>query len=172
MTRLAHVPPDWRRKRAAIMAQRQDHARPRPRLDLVTPEMADPAAAVALLAPALAAGDIAAVLLRLAAADERTLINRIKALAPVVQDRGAALLLDGQPELVSRAGADGANLTGIDALKEAIGGLKPDRIAGAGGLAPRPDAMLAAEAGAPYALFRGPTPPRRPPSLPAIPARV
>ena len=105
------------------MAQRQDHARPRPRFYLVTPAMADPAAAVALLGPALAAGDIAAVLLRLAAADERTLINRIKALAPTVQDRGAALLLDGQPELVSRAGADGAHLTGIDALKEAIGGL-------------------------------------------------
>ncbi len=154
------------------MAQRQDHARPRPRLYLVTPEMADPAAAVALLAPALAAGDIAAVLLRLAAADERTLINRIKVLAPAVQDRGAALLLDGQPELVSRAGADGAHLTGIDALKEAIGALKPDRIAGAGGLVTRHDAMLAAEAGADYVMFGEPTPQGHRPSFEAIVERV
>src|SRR5260370_37966200 len=102
MTRLAHVPPDWRRKRAAIMAQRQDHARPRPRLYLVTPEMADPAAAVALLAPALAAGAIAAVLLRLAAADERPLIHRNQALAPGRPGRRAALLLAGPPELVAR----------------------------------------------------------------------
>ena len=154
------------------MAQRQDHVRPRPRFYLVTPAIADPAAAVALLGPALAAGDIAAVLLRLAAADERTLINRIKALAPTVQDRGAALLLDGQPELVSRAGADGAHLTGIDALKEAIGGLKPDRIAGAGGLATRHDAMLAADAGADYVMFGEATPQGHQPSFEAIVERV
>ena len=44
---------------------------------------------------ALDAGDIAAILLRLADADERTLINRAKALCALAQDRGAALLLDG-----------------------------------------------------------------------------
>src|SRR5260370_5769075 len=98
MTRLAHVPPDWRRKRAAIMAQRQDHARPRPRLYLLTPAMADPAAAVALLAPALAAGDIAAVLPRPPAADAPTPIKPLQALAPVVHDHGAALLPQRQPD--------------------------------------------------------------------------
>jgi len=89
------------------------------RLYLVTPLVAEPATYAGPLAAALAAGDIAAVLLRLAAADERTLINRIKEIAPAVQEHGAALLLDGRPELVARSGADGAHLTGTEAVKEA-----------------------------------------------------
>ncbi|HEY4819975.1 MAG TPA: thiamine phosphate synthase, partial [Xanthobacteraceae bacterium] len=76
--------------------------------------MAEAAAYASPLAAALAAGDIAAVLLRLAAADERTLINRIKEIAPAVQEHGAALLLDGRPELVARSGADGVHLTGTE----------------------------------------------------------
>jgi len=46
--------------------------------------------------------------------------------------RGAALLLDGHIELVARAGADGAHLTGIAAMEEALPTLKPDRIAASG----------------------------------------
>ena len=65
-----------------------------------------------------------------------------------LQPRGVALLLDGRPELAARAGADGAHLPGIEALTAAIGALKPERIAGAGGLKSRHDAMLAAEGGA------------------------
>ena len=45
------------------------------------------------------------MLLRLAAADERTLINRIKALAPAVQRRDVALILDGHADLAARAAA-------------------------------------------------------------------
>jgi thiamine-phosphate pyrophosphorylase len=146
--------------------------RPAARLYLVTPPIADAAAGAEMLGPALAAADIAAVLLRLAAADERTLINRIKALAPLVQDRGAALLLDGHPDLVARAGADGAHLAGSDALKAAIGTLKPERIAGAGGLASRHDAMQAAEAGADYVMFGEPDPAGKRPSFEAIHERV
>ena len=133
--------------------------------------MKDPPSATALSA-ALAAADVAAVLFRLAAADERTLIDRIKAVAPLVQERGAALLLDGRPELVARAGADGAHLTGIDAVAEAIGALKPDRIVGAGGLASRHDAMLAAEAGADYVMFGEPDAAQRRPSFAAILDRI
>ncbi len=125
----------------------------RPRLYLVTPPLGDPAAFVPLLNAALDAGDIAAVLLRLEAADERTLTDRIKAVAAVVQRRDIALILDGHPHLAVRAGADGAHLTGIAALDAAIGALKPDRIAGAGGLRSRDDAMLAGEAGADYVMF-------------------
>ena len=61
---------------------KQADPRPAPRLYLVTPRVADAAAFGAPLAAALAAGDVAAVLLRLAEADERTLINRAKELAP------------------------------------------------------------------------------------------
>jgi thiamine-phosphate pyrophosphorylase len=126
------------------------------RLYLVTPLLGDPAAFLRDLGPALDAADIAALLLRLEAADERTLINRAKSVAAVVQRRDVALLLDGRAELTARAGADGAHLFGIAALTEAIGTLKPDRIAGAGGLRSRHDAMLAGEAAADYVMFGDP----------------
>src|SRR5689334_23377218 len=99
------------------MAQPQPAAsqRPAPRLYLVTPVIEDAAAFSGTLRDAVAAADIAAVLLRLRAAGERDLINRIKLLAPLVQDRDTALVLDGHPEIAARAGADGAHLTGLAA---------------------------------------------------------
>jgi len=130
--------------------------RPAPRLYLTTPQLADTSAFSPELGIALDAGDIAAVLLRLAAADERTLINRAKSMAAPVQDKGAALLLDGRAELVARSGGDGAHLTGIVVFTDALAQLKPDRIAGVGGLASRHDAMLAAEQGADYVMFGEP----------------
>lgn len=154
------------------MASRPKHAEPRPapRLYLVTPPVAD--AFATPLAAALAAGDVAAVLLRFAAADERTLINRAKQLAPVVQDAGVALLLDGHAELVARAGADGAHLTGITAFTAALATLKPDRIAGCGDLETRHDAMLAAEQGADYVMFGEPDAGGRRPALAAVEERL
>src|SRR5690349_23424591 len=113
------------------MASRQQPSgatRPPARLYLVSPTLADAQAAADLIGPALAAADFAAVLLRLAAADERTLTNRIKEIAPMVQERDAALLIDGHAGLAARAGADGAHLTGIAAMQEAIRSLKPERI--------------------------------------------
>ena len=123
------------------------------RLYLVTPPVEDAAAMARLLADAIAAADVAAVLLRLADADERTLTNRVKTLLAPVQQAGAALVLDGHAELVARAGADGAHLTGIDAFTDAVERLKPERIAGCGGLKTRHDAMVAAERGADYVMF-------------------
>jgi thiamine-phosphate pyrophosphorylase len=146
--------------------------RPPSRLYLVVDAADDPAAAAAALLPVLAAADVAAVLLRLPAADERTLINRIKELAPSVQACGVAVLLDGRADLVARAGADGAHLSGIDAIKDAVGMLKPERIVGAGGLASRHDAMAAAEAGADYVMFGEPDAAGKRPSFEAIHERV
>jgi thiamine-phosphate pyrophosphorylase len=137
-------------------------SRPTPRLYLITPPVAEPAAFAPQLEAALGAGDVAAVLLRLAAADERTLINRTKILAETVQRRDVALLVDNRPGIVARAGADGAHVSGIDAFAAALSLLKPDRIAGAGGLSSRHDAMLAAETGADYVMF-GEPPPYPPP---------
>ena len=130
--------------------------RPAPRLYLITPPVGDSETFARELAAALDAGDVAAVLLRLADGDERTLINRTRAIAAIVQPRDIALLIDGRSDIAIRAGADGAHLTGIEALTAALGALKPDRIAGAGGLRSRHDAMLAAEAGADYAMFGEP----------------
>jgi thiamine-phosphate pyrophosphorylase len=129
---------------------------PRPRLYLVTPPLGDPASFLRDLGPVLGAGDIAALLLRLEPADERALTNRAKSIAAVVQRRDVALLLDGHPALAARAGADGAHLPDIEALSEAIVSLRPDRIAGVGGLRSRHDAMLAGETGADYVMFGDP----------------
>ncbi len=143
-----------------------------PRLYLATPEVDDPAALVASLPGLLAKADIAAVLLRLKTTDQRTMISRIKALAPAIQDSGAALLLDGHVELVARAGADGAHLTGIEAMEEALPTLKPDRIAGVGGLTTRHDSMAAGERGADYVLFGEPDAGKQRPSVEAIAERL
>ena len=146
--------------------------RPIPRLYLVTPAVADPAAVRDMLGAAMKSGDVAAVLLRLAAADERTLMSRAKTLAPVVQDQGAALLLDGLPDIAAHVGADGAHLSDIAAFEAALGTLKPARIAGCSGLQTRHDAMLAADAGADYVMFGDPDRRQHRPSLDAVVERV
>src|SRR5690242_10023158 len=99
-------------------------APPAPRLYLATPPIAD-ASLVPVLAELLRSADVAAVLVRLAEGDERGKINRVKALAATIQDTGAALLLDGHVELVARSGADGAHVSGIEPMQEALEQLKP-----------------------------------------------
>jgi thiamine-phosphate pyrophosphorylase len=112
------------------------------------------------------------VLVPLTGDDERALINGLKTLAPTVQSAGAALLLDGRPDLVARAGADGAHLAGIEAFNAALSSLKPERIAGCGALATRHDAMTAAEAGTDYVMFGEPDARGHRPSFEAIIERV
>jgi len=129
---------------------------PRQRLYLITPLVDDAASFAPELERALGSGDVAAVLLRLAQGGERSLIERVKTIGAAVQSRDIALVVDGHPEIVARAGADGAHLTGITAFAAALAALKPDRIAGAGGLRSRHDAMLAGEAGADYVMFGEP----------------
>jgi thiamine-phosphate pyrophosphorylase len=146
--------------------------RPAPRLYLVAPPSTDPARLADAIAEALGAADVAAVLLPVAGDDERALLNSLKALATSVQSAGAALLLDGRADLVARAGADGAHLTGIDEFSAAVASLKPDRIAGCGGLATRHDAMSAAESGADYVMFGEPDERGHRPSFDAVLERV
>ena len=154
------------------MASKPVPPRPVPRLYLATPVVDDPSALVASLPGLLGAADVAAVLLRLKPTDQRTMISRVKALAPAIQGSGAALLLDGHVELVARAGADGAHLTGIEAMEEALPSLKPDRIAGVGGLATRHDSMAAGEQGVDYVLFGEPNAGGQRPSAEAIAERL
>ncbi|MGD9846995.1 MAG: thiamine phosphate synthase [Variibacter sp.] len=147
---------------------------PNPRLYLTTPPVGDGAALAALLVPALAAADVAAVLLHLDPAqnDERAAINAVKRVASAVQNAGAALVLDGWPQIVARSGADGAHITGVEALAAALPALRPDRIAGAGGLLSRHDAMVAGEAGADYVMFGEPDAEGGRPSIEAIAERL
>ena len=155
-----------------IARPKQAEARPAPRLYLLTPPIADAPAFVPSLVATLAASDVAAVLLRLTDADERTLINRAKAIAPLVQDKGAALLIEVCVDLVVRAGADGVHVRGMTAFDEAIERLKPERIVGVGGLATRHDSMVAAEAGADYLMFGEPDERGVRPAFEAIEERI
>ena len=132
----------------------------RTQLYLVTPVIQDAAAFAPLLQAALSPGGIAAVLLRLPdAVDERTAVNVVKALAPGVQEAGAALIIGAAPDLAAlvaaRGGADGAHLAsgGEEALRDALDRLRPDRIVGAGGILTRHDAMGAGELGVDYVMF-------------------
>ena len=156
----------------AIMATKPAPPRPVPRLYLATPVIADPAQLASQLPALLASADIAAVLLRLTPSDERGIIQRTKVLAPAVQKTGAALLLDGHYGQVARSGADGANISGVEAMQEAMPTLKPDRIIGVSGLTPRHDAMVAGEAGADYVLFGEPDANGERPSPEAIGERL
>ncbi|RXT46449.1 hypothetical protein B6S44_26980 [Bosea sp. Tri-44] len=142
---------------------------PRTRLMLVTPPILDPGAITFRLMQAFAGGDVAAVLLRLAPGDERSLTERVKALAPPVQAQNVALVVEASAQVASRGGADGVHLTqGADVIAEARSSLKQERIIGAGGLRSRHDAMDMGEAGVDYVMFGEPRPDGSLPPLPAV----
>jgi thiamine-phosphate pyrophosphorylase len=137
-------------------------AAPDPGLYLITPPGLPVTALAPLLDSALSQGDIACVLLRLNSALAQDVPRAIESIADVVrlaQGRGAAVLMDQNQPLVRRMGADGVHLAGAGAtLRDAIAGLKPEHIVGAGNLASRDDAMLAGECGVDYVMFGEPQP--------------
>jgi len=93
-------------------------------------------------------------LVRLEPSDERTLINRVKAIADAVSASRCALLLDGHPRSW-RAPDRRRPSYRVPALTAALDALK--LIASPrGGLRSRHDAMLAGEAGADYVMFGEP----------------
>jgi thiamine-phosphate pyrophosphorylase len=128
---------------------------PSTRLFLDLPPIPNAAQFKPLLLSALGAGNIACVLLRDSGnADTK---SAAQALMPLVQAREAAFLVEGDPRLAVRVGADGVHLAySPDAIETAVSSLGPDAIVGAGRLATRDDAMSAAEAGASYVMFGEP----------------
>ena len=137
------------------------------RLALLTPYGVDAGQAdsiAASLAAACAAGDVAAVILRLANGDERGLVNVIKRVAPSVQEHGAALVVACRgfagdlTSIAARGGADGVHVDkpAQRALRDLRERLNGGRILGAGGLLDsRHAAMEAGEAGIDYLMFGG-----------------
>jgi thiamine-phosphate pyrophosphorylase len=141
-------------------------AEPRTRLALLTPhrvEAEDADVLAVALAAACAAGDVAAVILRLAPSDERSLVNLVKRVAPAVQGTGAALVVACSGfagDLVSvaaRGGGDGVHLDKPrdGALADLRERLDDGRILGAGGHEQKHAAMEAGEAGVDYVMFGG-----------------
>ena len=143
------------------------------RLMLVTPPVADAEAMAFRLMQAMAGGDIAAVLLRLAPGDDRSRIERVKRLAGPVQANNVALVVEDNALVATRGGADGVHLTGGPAaVAEARSSLKSERIIGIGGLRARHDAMDAGEAGVDYVMFGEPRPDGSLPPLAAVVERA
>jgi thiamine-phosphate pyrophosphorylase len=137
------------------------------RLVLLTPQITDAEAFRPALEAACAVGGVASVILRLGPADERTLINRVKALAPVAQAHDAALVVAfaGAHEtghdiatIAARGGADGVHIEDGAELRLLRERYRDGRIVGAGNIHTRHDAMDAGEAGADYVLFGEPQP--------------
>lgn len=128
-----------------------------PRLFLITPPVSDVAAFTPILDAALGACEIACVLLRTDARDDGDRKKIIRALAPLAQQRGVALLVPDGPQLAIRSDADGCHVESTgEPLKEALAALRPGRIVGVGGLTTRDAAMIAGEAGVDYLMFGGP----------------
>ncbi|MCS0497567.1 thiamine phosphate synthase [Ancylobacter sp. MQZ15Z-1] len=129
-----------------------------PRLYLLVP-VTGAAEEIARLADTLTraggAVDIAAVLLRTGAADGEASSERLRPLVEAAHAIGAACLVEGNTALAGALGADGAHLDGPDALRAALPALRPDGIAGVGGLRSRHDAMTAGET-ADYVMFGEP----------------
>lgn len=134
------------------------------RLYLVTPPIDDTEAFGPRLVEACGTSGVASVLIRLAGTDERTLIKRVKDLAPLAQDRGAAVLIAAADPVdlaavAIRGGADGLHIS--DDLGQAAmlrERLRDERILGVGGLRTKHDAMTVAEAGVDYVMFGEPRP--------------
>lgn len=125
-----------------------------PRLYLVTPVLDATDEFLPALKDALEAAEVASLLLRLRTTDPTRREADIRMVASLAQPRGVALLVEGEPDLVVRCGADGLHVTESEKrLADALRRLAPDYIVGAGGLESRDEAMLAGEAGADYVLF-------------------
>lgn len=153
-----------------------------PQIFLATPVITpqeDIDARAAQIGTILAAAPVAALRLRFAVQDERSLIKRVKPLVGVAQAAGAAAILeivtapagsDGAPQAVPdlatvamRAGADGVHLDDFARAPELIARFEGQKAVGLANPRNRHDAMEAGEAGVDYLAFGEP---RRDASLP------
>lgn len=131
------------------------------RLYLVTPaRIGDPDAFARTLDGALSVGDVAAVQIRVkgedgaAPAPDADIRRVAQALIPVIQNRGAAAILNDRPDIAAELQADGAHVGQDDApYAEARAIVGPDAVVGVTCHASRHLAIEAAEAGADYVAF-------------------
>jgi len=125
------------------------------RLYLITPPVIEDADAFARqVEAALSGGDVAALQVRLKTAGEAQVAAVTRALLPVCQARGVAVIINDRPDLAVSLGCDGVHV-GQDDLPcaEARRIVGKDRIVGVTCHDSRHLAMEAAEAGADYVAF-------------------
>jgi thiamine-phosphate pyrophosphorylase len=126
----------------------------RARLYLITPPAFDLAPFSHALEDAFAGGDVACVQLRLKAMSDADILRIGAALKPIVQDAGAAFILNDRPDLAARLDADGVHVGQADAsYAQARAAVGKDGIVGVTCHDSRHLAMEAAEAGADYVAF-------------------
>lgn len=125
------------------------------RLYLITPPaLLDLAAFGRVLAEALDAGDVAALQIRLKDVGDEVVEAAVRALSPIAQSRGVAVILNDRPDLAARLGCDGVHVGQSDmSLAEARRLVGPDRMVGVTCHDSRHLAMEAAEGGADYVAF-------------------
>lgn len=127
------------------------------RLMLVSPRLGPDRDFLAPLTAALGAASFAAIVLRVEPSpDERALLKLLKPLVDAGQSAGAAVLIEGAPDLAGRSGADGVHAQGETKARDAALRFKPEKIVGVGGLRTRDAAMTAGEIGVDYVLFGDP----------------
>ncbi len=127
---------------------------PRTRLFLITPRLFDADEFASVLDGALAAGDVASLLIAPRDVRDDHLQDAAERLVPIAHRHGVAALIDNDTRITGRVKADGVHIdTAFDDLTGAIDRFHPNRIVGAGNLDTRHDAMTAAEAGADYVFF-------------------
>ena len=124
------------------------------RLYLITPPAFELASFSRALEDALQGGDVAAVQLRLKDVSDPDILRIGAALKPIVQDAGAAFILNDRPDLAAKLDADGVHVGQEDAsYAQARAAMGRDKIVGVTCHDSRHLAMQAAEAGADYVAF-------------------
>jgi thiamine-phosphate pyrophosphorylase len=125
------------------------------RLYLITPPVIDDLAGFGrTLAEALDAGDVAALQIRLKDAPDAVVEAAVRALSPIAQARGVAMILNDRPDLAARLGCDGVHIgQGDMPLKQARQLMGQSAMIGITCHDSRHLAMEAAENGADYVAF-------------------
>mgnify|MGYP002622323698 FL=1 len=124
------------------------------RLYLITPPAFELDVFSRALEDAFAGGDVAAVQLRLKGAGDDDVLRIGAALKPIIQNAGAAFILNDRPDLAAKLGADGVHVGQEDAsYAEARAAMGADGIVGVTCHDSRDLAYAAAEAGADYVAF-------------------
>jgi thiamine-phosphate pyrophosphorylase len=123
-------------------------------LFLIAPASLSAEALKSALEATFAEREVAALLLQRGQLAENAYKSLVKAVAPMAQQAGAAVLIEGEPGLVRLLGVDGVHVSGgVKAVRAAVAALKPDMIVGAGGIPSRDDAMRQGELDIDYILF-------------------
>ncbi|TWG98018.1 thiamine-phosphate pyrophosphorylase [Mesorhizobium sp. J18] len=124
------------------------------RLVLIAPSAPDAADAEERVSAALAGGDVASLILPAYDLDEASFQRRAERLTPLVQERGVAVVIAGEPRIASRVKADGIHVEASKAeLANTIHKYQDRMMVGCGGVKTRDDALELGETQPDYMFF-------------------